>query len=227
MGGEGMLIFGAAPSRIRRATPRLQFRDLDTPPLPALRPSLLVTRAPSWLIVLLLLVIVGIGVYGYFTTPLPFGLSSVIRTPGGANVPPQANPTPASMRASAGQPLVLGALNVAVQSAQRNQDLTASNRGGPAGSFTVLQLELQNSGSEPLTALPANFKLIDDRGRGYAVDPEATRAVNASTRHRVLFDATVPPGARFVTLLAFETPADVGGLTLRVSFGYGEVELPH
>jgi hypothetical protein len=36
----------------------------------------------------------------------------------------------------------------------------------------------------------------------------------------------VPPGARLITLLAFETPADVGDLTLRVALGYGELELP-
>jgi len=46
-------------------------------------------RTPSWLIVLLLLVVVGVGIYGYFTTPLPFGLSSVIRTPGGAAYQPR------------------------------------------------------------------------------------------------------------------------------------------
>jgi hypothetical protein len=183
-------------------------------------------RAPSWLIVLLLLVIVGVGVYGYFTTPLPFGLSSVIRTPGGANIPTQTNPAAASLRTSAGQPLVLGSLNVTVQAAQRNQDLAANNRGGPAGSFTVVQIELQNAGTEPLLPQASNFRLLDDRGRAYAVDIEATRSANTATRRRVLFEASLPPGARAVTLLAFETPADVGNLTLRVNLGYGEVELP-
>ena len=185
------------------------------------------TRAPSWLIVLLVLVILGIGVYGYFTTPLPFGLSSVVRTPGGSNVPTQTSPTNTSVRASAGQPLVLGSLNVVVQAAQRNQDLTPNNRGGgPAGSFSVIQLELQNAGSQPVLPQPADFRLLDDRGRSYAVDLEATRAVNSATRHRTAFEASVPPGARLITLLAFETPADVGDLTLRVALGYGELELP-
>jgi hypothetical protein len=36
----------------------------------------------------------------------------------------------------------------------------------------------------------------------------------------------VPPGGRISTLLAFETPVDIGALTLRVNLGYGEVELP-
>ena len=185
-------------------------------------------RAPSWLIVVLVLVIVGIGVYGYFTTPLPFNLSSVLRTPGGANVPQQASPTPVSVRTSAGQPLVLGSLNVVIQAAQRNQDFTAQNRGGPAGSFTILQVELQNGGIDPITAQPSDFRLVDDRGRTYAVDLEATRAANnaASPRRRLLFESSVPPGGRFTTLLAFETPPDVGALTLRVALGYGEVELP-
>lgn len=184
-------------------------------------------RAPSWLIALLILVIVGVGIYGYFTTPLPFGLSSVIRTPGGSNtsVPPGGPPVPAGNRTAAGQPLVLGATSVVVQSTARNQDVAASAR-GPAGSFTVIQVELQNGGTEPLTPKADDFRLVDDRGRRYAVDLEATRAVNSATRHRVLFDASVPPGGRLATLLAFETPTDVNVLTLRVGLGYGEVELP-
>ena len=185
-------------------------------------------RAPLWVIVLLILAIVGLGVYGYFTTPLPFGLSSVIQTPGGAAVAPSGSTraAPAGTRTAAGQPLVLGATNVVIQSVQRNQDLTTGGRGGPTGSFTVVDLELQNGGNEPLTPQPANFRLIDDRGRVYAVDAEATRAVNASSRRRDIFDSTVPPSGRVDTLLAFETPPDANALTLRVSLGYGEVELP-
>jgi len=185
-------------------------------------------RAPLWLILVIVLAIVGLGVYGYFTTPLPLGLSSVIRTPGGSNVP-----TPSSTaagvasgaRTAAGQPLVLGATNVVIQSVQRNQDLSAGGR-GPAGAFTVVQIELQNGGSDPLTPQTADFRLVDDRGRSYAIDTEATRSVNVSTKHRNIFEATVPPGSRLSTLLAFETAADANGLTLRVRLGYGEVELP-
>jgi hypothetical protein len=185
-------------------------------------------RAPLWLIVLTVLVIVGVGVYGYFTTPLPLGLSSMIRTPGGANTGgPSGAPigVPASMRTAAGQPLVLGATNVIVHSVQRNQDLSSGGR-GITGSFTVVQIEVQNEGSEPLGPQTSDFRLVDDRGRLYAVDLEATRSVNASTKHRVVFDASVPPGGRFATLLAFETPPDANALTLRVKLGYGEVELP-
>src|SRR5688500_14439425 len=112
-------------------------------------------KAPTWAIVLLLLIIVGLGVYAYFTTPLPFGLSAVIRTPGGANVP-AAQTTPAvapGSRTAAGQPLVLGAANVIVAAVQRNQDLAGSGR-GPVGSFTLIAIELQNGGNEPLSARP-------------------------------------------------------------------------
>jgi hypothetical protein len=187
-------------------------------------------RAPLWLIVLLILAIVGLGVYGYFTTPLPLGLSSVIQTPGGSNVASSPSTTTGSgssaRRTAAGQPLVLGAINVVIQSVQRGQDLTTGGRGGPVGTFTVVEIELQNAGNEPLTPQMANFRLIDDRGRAYAVDPEATRSVNAANHRRVIVDATVPPAGRLNTLLAFETPPDANALTLRVSLGYGEVELP-
>jgi hypothetical protein len=185
-------------------------------------------RAPLWLFVLIVLAIVGLAVYGYFTTPLPLGLSSVIRTPGGANAASASGPTvgvPAGTRTAAGQPLVLGATNVVIQAVQRNQELSAGGR-GPVGMFTVVQIEVQNGSSEPLTPQTADFRLIDDRGRVYAVDAEATRSVNSSTKRRDIFDATVPPGGRLATLLAFETAADANALTLRVKLGYGEVELP-
>ena len=176
-----------------------------------------------------MLVIIGLTVYGYFTTPLPFGLSSVIRTPGGANVPVQPATSsagvPIGARTAAGQPLTLGAATVFVQAIQRNQDLTTGNR-GPAGIFTVVQIEVQNGGTESLSPQFADFRLVDERGWLYAVDVEATRAVNTFTRHRVISDAPVPPGGRLVTLLAFETTADTNPLTLRVKLGYGDVELP-
>jgi Domain of unknown function (DUF4352) len=186
-------------------------------------------RAPRSVLLLLVLVIVGLAVYGYFTTPLPLGLSSVIRTPGGANVPaPTVTSSagiPTGARTAAGQPLVLGAANVVIQAIQRNQDLTTGNR-GPAGVFTVVQVEIQNGGTESLIPQSADFRLVDDRGWLYAVDLEATRAVNTSTKHRVIFDAPVPPGARLATLLAFETSPDTNALSLRVKLGYGDVELP-
>jgi hypothetical protein len=185
-------------------------------------------RAPRSVLLLLVLVIVGLTVYGYFTTPLPLGLSSVIRTPGGANLPtPVTTPTsvPLGARTAVGQPLVLGAANVVVQSVLRNQDLATGNR-GPAGVFTVVQIELQNEGTESLAPQMTDFRLVDDRGWLYAVDVEATRAVNASGKHRVIFDASVPPGGRLATLLAFETAPDTNALTLRVRLGYGDVELP-
>jgi hypothetical protein len=185
-------------------------------------------RAPLWLILVIVLAIVGVGVYGYFTTPLPLGLSSVIRTPGGSNVAAPSSTAvgvPAGVRTAAGQPLVLGAANVVVQTVQRSQDLSAGGR-GPAGTFTLVLIELQNGGSEPLTPQTADFRLLDDRGRAYAIDPEVTRSVNTTAKHRYPFDASVPPGARLVTVLAFETAADANALTLRVKLGYGDVELP-
>ena len=132
----------------------------------------------------------------------------------------------ANARASAGQPLLLGAASVLVQSVQRNQDLTTNNRGGPPGSFTVLDVVLQNSGAEPISPDPSNFRLLDDRGRAFAIDAEATRSTNSVAHRRNLFDASVPPGGQLSTYLAFETPPDSNASSLRVQLGYGEAELP-
>lgn len=188
-------------------------------------------RAPLWLIALLLLLIVGIGVYAYFTTPLPFGLSSVIRTPGGAGAGRGGASAPApvapSARAASGQPLTLGALSVAVQGVTRGQDFTSGGGRGPAGSFTLVLVDLQNDGAEPVVPAAGDFRLVDERGREYAVDVEATRSAAQLVRRRTPFEATVPPSGRLLSVLAFETAPDAGALTLRVQLGYGELELPH
>jgi hypothetical protein len=186
-------------------------------------------RVPYWLIAVLMLAAIGIGVYGYFTTPLPFGLASVIHTPGGdvgGTPTPSGSTARTGARTPAGQPLILGATSVIVQSIQRNVDLAANSRGGPAGSFTVLDIVVQNAGTEPLTPKPSDFRLMDDRGRSYAIDSEATRSVNSTGKRRLLFDASVPPSGSLNTLLAFETPVDANALVLRVNLGYGDVELP-
>jgi len=85
---------------------------------------------------------------------------------------------------------------------------------------------LANAGSEPLTPAVGNFRLVDDRGRTYAVDAEATRSSNAFAHRRDVFEASVPPGGQVDTYLAFETTADASPQTLRVVMGYGEATLP-
>jgi len=188
-------------------------------------------RAPLWLIGLLLIAAIFIGVYAYFTTPLPYGLGSIIQTPAGPGpgaAAPVATQTAAAAnaRAAAGQPLLLGAASVQVQSVARNQDLTTGGRGGPPGSFTVVDVVLQNAGREPVSPQAADFRLTDDRGRIYAIDPEATRSTNTFGHRRNLFEASVPPGGQLATFLAFETSTDSAPVTLHVALGYGELDLP-
>jgi Domain of unknown function (DUF4352) len=189
-------------------------------------------RAPLWLIGLLIVAAIVVGLYAYYTTPLPYGLGELIETPGGGNARavsalPTAVPAATSTaRAPAGQPLVLGAASVMVNSIARNQDLTAGGQGGPPGSFTVVDLQLANEGAEPLTPQAADFRLLDDRGRVYAVDAEATRTTNTFRHRRDVFAASVPPGARIQTYLAFEMTAEANPQTLRVAMGYGEAVLP-
>jgi len=186
-------------------------------------------RAPLWLIGLLLLAAIFVGVYAYFTTPLPYGLGSIISTPGGALATP-AVPTQtalaANARASAGQPLLLGAASVLIQAVARNQDLTTGGRGGPPGTFTVVDVVVQNAGGQPVMPQISDFRMLDDRGRMYVVDAEATRSTNAFGHRRNLFDASVPPGSQVATFLAFESAPDANMVSLRVAMGYGELDLP-
>jgi hypothetical protein len=189
-------------------------------------------RAPLWLIGLLIVAAVGVGLYAYYTTPLPYGLGELISTPGGASAPVGVLPTQPGApgqpggRTPAGQPLQLGAASLTVNSIQRNQDLTADGRGGPPGSFTLVDVQVANAGTQPLSPAITDFQLLDDRGRTYAVDAEATRSTNSFNHRRDVFDASVPPGGQLATYLAFETTADANPQTLRVVMGYGEATLP-
>jgi hypothetical protein len=188
-------------------------------------------RLPPSAILLVIVLIIGLAVYGYLTTPLPFGLSGVIRTPGGAaavgGAPPGAAVPAAGVRAAAGQPLQLGALTVTVGAVTHDSDLAANGRGGPVGTFTVLTLTLQNAGSQPVVPQLASFTLLDDKGRVYAPDADATHAANLALKLRSVDTATVPPGGQLQSALAFETAADAANLVLHVTLGYGEVALPH
>jgi hypothetical protein len=185
-------------------------------------------RAPLWFIGLLVVAAIIVGVYAYLTTPLPFGLSGFIRTPASGSTSPiavQPNATPTG-HAPAGAPLTLGSASVLVQAVQHNQDLTTEGRGGPPGLFTVVDVQLQNAGSEPLTPMPTDFRLVDDQGRVYSVDTEATRSENAFGHRRDLFDGSVPPGGALATFIAFQTTPTTNPATLRVQLGYGELDLP-
>jgi hypothetical protein len=183
-------------------------------------------RAPPRLVIGGILIVLALLVYGFFTQPLPFGLSSVVRNPGASSSPSASAPVQATARTSAGQPLSLGAVTVAIESVDRNQDLTSGQIHGPPGAFTLVQLQIQNSGSESITPQPSDFVLVDDRGRTYAVDIEATRAAAGAEKRRYPFEATVPPGSRLETVLAFEPASDSSNLALRATLGYGEVALP-
>jgi len=185
-------------------------------------------RAPLWLVVVVGLLIVGLIVYGYFTAPLPFGLSSLVRSPFGGTATGGSGvvAAPPGARASAGQPLLLGAVTIVVESVQRSQELAQTPARGPAGAFAIVRVQIQNGGSEPLVLQPASFRLLDDRGRAYAVDPEATRAAAQVDRRRDPFEASVSPGTGLATTLAFGPAADAQTFVLRASLGYGELELP-
>jgi Domain of unknown function (DUF4352) len=186
----------------------------------------MLTRAPQRVLVGGALLVVALLVYGYFTQPLPFGLSGVVHNPGAGVAATTGGPVATSARAGAGQPLTLGVVSVVVDGVQRNQNLATGQERGPAGAFTVVQLQVQNGGTEPVSLQASDFRLVDDRGRTYAVDVEATRAAAQAARRRYPFEATVPPGGRLPTTLAFEPAADAQNLALRASLGYGELDLP-
>ena len=187
-------------------------------------------RAPNWLLALLVLVLVGLVVYAYFTTQLPLGLSSTVHPPGSAPAPSTGAVTnPAAVapgaRVASGQTLTLGAVSLGILGVQR-QELALNAGKGPTTTFTVVMVAIQNGGRDPLTLDANEFHLQDERGRTYAVDMEASQLAAQNAKRRAPFEAPVPPGGQLQTTLAFETAPDAGAMTLRVNVGYGEIDLP-
>lgn len=170
--------------------------------------------------------LLGIVVYGYFTTPLPFGLSSVIHTPGGSSQSTLPVVSGTGTPTTAVSTMALGLVTLTVEQVQRNVDLTANSGTGPPGAFTVLSLSIQNAGHQPVTLSNSTFTLTDDQGRVYAVDTQASNAASQAQRRRAPFDASVPPGGTLETCLAFQVAPDATTLVLQANLGAGEVALP-
>lgn len=177
-----------------------------------------------------MLLIIGLGVYGYFTTPLPFGLSSYIRTPGGAageppGVPAATGPGGAGARARLGQVLQLGDLQIEVGAIRSAQAVTPGAGETLPGSYTLLDVAARSTAPAPVALAESDFTLVDDAGRSYSLDAEATRAASAQAKLRSPVGQPLEPGEARTFVLAFQTPPDAKGFVLRVAIGYGEISL--
>ena len=182
-------------------------------------------RTPPWLIFLILLAIVGLGRLWL----LHYALAA--RALLGHSHPGGAVPRPGARHRRPGWPAHSGWPAARARRDQRRRPVDSAQpghcrcRGRPPALHrrAARPAERRHRAARPSSTISGSSTTAADV---YAVDLEATRAVNVAAKRRVLFDASVPPGGDMTTLLAFETPSDTGALTLRVGLGYGEVELP-
>ena len=95
----------------------------------------------------------------------------------------------------------------------------------PGGSYAVVHLTVTNNGKEPRSLSAADFALVDDQGRRYSVESDATSMDSAALGLPNLLSVAVQPGLSKNSVIVFDVPKDARGLTLRLYQGYLDVNL--
>jgi hypothetical protein len=167
-----------------------------------------------WLPLLVLIVLILAG-YAYFRgVELP-----VVGRPGRAE--PVGGAASQTLLFNAGQPVSFGEWEYTVTDSRRGADVPGRTA---RGSFLLVTLRARNNGREPQALKPADFGLVDESGRRFSPDEEATKAA-AGARKDDLFAGMVQPGLVAEGMLAFDIPGDLRGLALRINRGYVDVRL--
>lgn len=168
----------------------------------------------------IIVAIVALAIYGYFTDQLPF-----LRRPGGAvpSTPLATGVQGEGIRATTGQQFTFGAGTYSVTQVDRLSE-AARGRPAPKGVFVVVQVAVRNLGRDPLTFGPGSFELFDRNGRRFTVDAEATKSSTTADRLD-LAQTTIQPGLGGNGVLVFDVAPDATGLVLRLTQGYQDVVL--
>lgn len=166
---------------------------------------------------LLVLVVVVLGIYTYFSGTLPF----VGMRGGSASAPVSGAGSPGAVTAVSGAAFSFGTWEYTVVDAKRGGELSGRTA---RGSFFLVTLRVRNTGREPQGLKPADFALLDGQGRRFTPDDEGTKAA-ASGRKDDLFAGAVQPGLTGEGVLVFDVPPDLKEPVLRLTSGYVDVRL--
>ncbi|MBI4289519.1 MAG: DUF4352 domain-containing protein [Chloroflexi bacterium] len=180
-----------------------------------------------WLVLMFVAII--ILVLGFTTDILPPPLPARHReTPQATST---ATPTPAAvttlgLQAQSGRPFTFGNGLYTVDKTGRASEFTDRTTSvKPSGTFLLVFLSVANRGREPLTFSPSDFTLYDREGRKFTALREATKLAASLNEKRDVFGEALQPGLSMEAIIVFDIPKDAAGLSLRLSYGYLDVNL--
>jgi hypothetical protein len=84
------------------------------------------------------------------------------------------------------------------------------------GEAGVVRLQVSNEGTEPLLLLLYTFKLVDETGRTFVMDPMNSGFLTGLHGAAALFLGGLNPGLSGEAYLVFDLPPEAQGLQLRL-----------
>ncbi|MDP2919982.1 MAG: DUF4352 domain-containing protein [Dehalococcoidia bacterium] len=173
--------------------------------------------------ILLGIAIVGLTIYGYFTSSLPAPFPARNRAPAETMPSSATNQLP---QVQADRPFTYGSVLYSLGDTSRAEEVRGSGVSHKAGGvFLLINLTLTNQGKEPVILEPSDFTLIDGQGREFSIHQSASRTAAVVNAKADIFSEALQPGIPVNGVLVFDVPKQATGLVLRISKGYLDVKL--
>jgi hypothetical protein len=181
-------------------------------------------RLSSKIMILLAIAIVIVFLWGYFTNDLPAPLPSF--KPRTTTTTPTTTSTTTTSEFQLNKPFTFGSAQYTITKIELATELQSGTATtSTTGSYILVFLTVTNEGIVPLSLNPADFTLLDNKGRTFTLNQEATRIAALSNKKSNILTESLQPGLRQEGIIAFEVPDNTSGFVLRLSNGYVNVNL--
>ena len=181
-------------------------------------------RTSSKIMILLSIAIIAVFTWGYFTNDLPAPLPSY--KPRTTTTAPITTSTTTTSEFQLNKPFTFGNAQYTITKIELVSELqSGTTTVTTTGSYLLVFLTVLDEGTEPLTLNPGDFTIIDNKGRTFTLNQEATRIAALSNKKSNILTESLQPGLSQEGIIAFEVPANTSGIALRLSNGYVQVNL--
>jgi hypothetical protein len=181
-------------------------------------------RLSSKIMILLAVAIVIVFLWGYFTNDLPAPLPSF--KPRTTTTTPTTTSTTTTSELQLNKPFTFGNAQYTITKVELAKELqSGTTTTSTTGSYILISLTVIDEGIVPLTLNPADFTLLDSKGRTFTLNQEATRLAALSNKKSNILTESLQPGLTREGIIAFDVPENTSGFVLLLSNGYVKVNL--
>ena len=182
-------------------------------------------RLSSKIMIFLAVAIIAVFVWGYFTNDLPAPLPS-FKPRTTTTIPVATTTTTTAAEFQLNKPFTFGSAQYTITKIDLINELkSGTTTTTTTGSYVLVFLAVLDEGMTPLTLNPSDFTLIDNKGRIFTLNQEATRIASVSNGKGNLLTESLQPGLSKEGVLTFDVPKDASGFSMRLSNGYVNVNL--